>query len=406
MHVLLLGARAEPIAALADAGHEVTLLYRPAELRRAPEVPVLAARSAAVHSYADVDGLARALDGLIPAGRPVEAVATVREVAVLPAAYLGARLGVGALAPDVAVLCRDKPRQKAAWRRAGIRTADWTVLANPADPTAAQAVSGAMPGPYIVKRLADAGGRGVRPAADAAELRNVLGQLATAGPGARSLMVERRNPGDEWHFDGVVRGGRVVRMLVSTYLNPLIENLAGGCTASAAYARAADGALYAEADELARRATAALGLTDGVFHFELFGGPGCFVAGELAARPGGGWIRRVVRLMTGVDLDAEAVRAITGDPVVLGPAEDGVHGWAHLPTRAGRPNLLRPERLAMPGVLEYEPRFGYGEIMPDMRESTGVHLGRVLVRAETHARCTALLRRVIEEADLANGGSE
>ncbi|QMU78318.1 ATP-grasp domain-containing protein [Streptacidiphilus sp. PB12-B1b] len=408
MHVVMLGLHAEPVQALTSSGHQITVLYEPWERERAGTVLEQVARSHLVETYADLDALLLALEevGVRPGG--VDAVVTLKEFAVVPAALLGAVLGARALDPDVALRCRDKALQKAAWRRAGIPTANWAVVPDVQGhpEAAAEAVRArGMAPPFIVKPLASAGTVGVRAVNDETSLPEAVRDILRERPTTRRLLVEERNEGDEWHFDGLIRHGSVEAVLVSRYLAPLIETKNGHPTATASFPPGAEPELYAEARHFAADALRALGLTDCVFHLEVFGGPGRFVAGELAARPGGGWIQTLVGKVLGIDIWAAAVRAATGEETEIPEPADRAFGYTHLPPMAGCLSRLVPSDIAsIPGVVDVLLRIPAGAVMPDMAHSSRVKLGMALVEAEDHETCEAVLREVIDTVVRINGG--
>ncbi|MEY9928557.1 biotin carboxylase [Catenulispora sp. GP43] len=409
MRVVMLGVHAEALEPLVARGHEVTVLFEPAERDRVSAVREKSAQVHQVESYTDVDGLLAALEEIGARARGVEAVVTLKEFAVVPAALLGAVLGARALNPKVALRCRDKALQKTAWRQAGLATAKWVVVpagAARAEEAVAVVRAQGLRAPFIVKPIASAGTVGVRAAADEAGLVTAVREIEGERPSGGRLLVEERNEGEEWHFDGFVRDGRVDEdaVLVSRYLTPLIETRNGSPTASASFHPAAEPDLYKEAAALATEASRALGLDNGAFHFEVFGEPGSFVAGELAARPGGGWVRRAVKAGIGVDLAAAAVGAVTGDRVEVGEVSDDVFGWAYLQTVAGSTNHVRPEDvLEVPGVAAVEMSVVPGAPMPDMRTSSTTGIGIVLARGEDHAACAAVLRAANDAVVRING---
>jgi hypothetical protein len=99
-----------------------------------------------------------------------------------------------------------------------------------------------------------------------------------------------------------------------------------------------DKAAYDLAAPLVAEALRVLGLTDGVFHMELFHQPdtGRLVFSECAARRAGGPIRDQIRWKFGVDLAADGVRALlgpVGEPDVR--LREGVVASTFLPLRPG-----------------------------------------------------------------------
>ncbi|WP_051817029.1 ATP-grasp domain-containing protein [Kitasatospora sp. NRRL B-11411] len=424
MHVVLIGARSEAIEALLADGHTVSLLYEGGEHRRVDPYRDRLAHACAVDSYLVVESLWSALHhvgALGPAGPDgdgdgdgadgaVDAVVSVQEHGMVPAALLGRLLGARAIDPQVALRCRDKALQKAAWRAAGIPTADWAVVPDAGRGSVARAAAAAgVAAPYVVKPTAGAATIGVAAADGPAELDALAAELVAQSETRRRLLVEHRVPGEEWHLDGLVRDGALAALLVSRYLVPLIETKRGHPAATVSLLPADHPALYREAAELTGRALAALGHRDGVFHFEVFGGPGEFTAGELAARPGGHMIGALAERVLGIDLWAAAVRAVTGDRPGRsgGPAGQGdpggsggrVVGFTDIPTLAGAVNRLGREHVErIPGVVDVEIKIKPGEVMPAMDANSGIRIGTALVEAATEQDCRDALLRI---ADLA-----
>ncbi|RPE29099.1 hypothetical protein [Kitasatospora cineracea] len=434
MHVVLIGARSEAIEALLADGHAVSLLYEGGEHRRVDPYRDRLAHACAVDSYLVVESLWSALHhvgALDPAGPDgdgdgdgadgggagphgsVDAVVSVQEHGMVPAALLGRLLGARAIDPRVALRCRDKALQKAAWRAAGIPTADWAVVPDAGRGSVARAAAAAgVAAPYVVKPTAGAATIGVAAADGPAQLDALAAALVAESETRRRLLVEHRVPGEEWHLDGLVRDGALAALLVSRYLVPLIETKRGRPAATVSLPPADHPDLYREAAELTGRALAALGHRDGVFHFEVFGGPGGFTAGELAARPGGHMIGALAERVLGIDLWAAAVRAVTGDRPGRGggPADTAgsgggggsagrVVGFTDIPTLAGAVNRLGREHVErIPGVVDVEIKIRPGEVMPAMDANSGIRIGTALVEAATEQDCRDALLRI---ADLA-----
>jgi hypothetical protein len=402
MHVVLLGARAEAVDALCTAEHEITILYEPWEGERIARVRDRIARCCLVDSHMSTESLWSALDHLGVSSR-VDAVVALGEFAVVSAAIMGRLLGARALDPAVALCCRDKAVQKAAWRAAGVPTANWLVVpdaqAHPDDVEGRVDAAGLTP-PFVLKPPAGSAGRQVEVVQSAKEIRDrICGALT-----APTLLIEERNEGDEWHWDGVVQGGRVTALSVSRYLAPLIETQHGHPASSIAFPPTRYPELYAEAETFTNRALAAVGLTDSVFHLEVFGSPGDFVAGELAARPGGYRTCPVAKMTNGVDLWAAASSIYTGDEIEREATDpEKVFGFTFLPAAPGRTSQLRREDIeAVPGVLEVLLSVQYGEAMPDMKVHTGAALGVVVIEGSDVEACHAVISRVVDEATRAN----
>ena len=365
---------------------------------RTPGVRELTARACAVDSYRVVESLWSAIHHLAPMPK-VDAVLTTNEYAVVPAAILGAQLGAIAADPQVALACRDKAVQKARWQAAGVPTARWLVLPDvlPDVPDSAPrvaellAAAGLEP-PVVVKPLAAGGGISVSVAHSADEVVAAAG----AHDDLRRILVEEFVDAPEWHVDGVVQDGSITAMMVSQYGEPLLCTKQGRPMRSIAYPPATHPGLYAEAAQVTSRALAALGVTTSVFHFELFGRPGAFVANELACRPGGSMLGRVAEKTIGVDLWAAATQLYTGDelePVAHEP--DRVHGWTHLPSVPGRPNTVREQDVRAVAGVDRVVLLPPGALMQDMSETTSTGIGYAVVSAPDRAACQAAMDELV-----------
>lgn len=409
MNVVLMGARSEAVDALLNAGHRTTLLHEPwEEANVAPRRDRLA-HACVVDSYLSVESLWSDLHhaGAISAG--IDVIVSVGEYGVVPAAILGRLVGAQSLDPSVAHRCRDKALQKAAWRSAGIPIAQWVVLADAVahpDSVRESVVAAKLEKPFIVKPISGTGTRNVSLAQDENELLAVVARQAVDDKSLR-LMIEERIQGAEWHFDGIVTRGDLHTLLVSRYLSPLIDTKNGHPTATVSFQPARHEDLYDAARDITRRALSALGLNDGVFHFEVFAKDGTldFVAGELAARPGGNWISKIVQKVTGVDIWAAATQVFTGDNIErAAPVSRSVFGYTHLPTLPGGVNrVISAEIEHLPGVTEVLLRIPYGEVMPDMRTSSATSLGLVMIEAPSVRECESAMARVVSKVMEVNG---
>lgn len=406
MHVVLMGARPEAVHALLAGGHEITLLYEGWEEKRIVALGDRVPRSCVVDSPDILDSAWSALHHVGAISMGIDAVVAVAEYGVLPAAVLARHFGARSLDPEVALRCRDKAVQKEAWRAARIPTANWVVVpdARISPDSVLDAVGAAgLRGPFVVKPPAGAGGIQVAVARDEHE----LAELAREHP-SRRLVIEERNDGREWHFDGVVQGGKLTAFLVSPYLTPLIETKNGRPQCSIALLPHEHPELYAEAADLTDRALAAVGLTDGVFHFEVFGELTNFVAGELAARPGGSRIGSVIKRTIGVDVWAAATQIFTGDEIERTHGSSGnTFGYTHLPSVPSRRNRVKQDDLErMPGVIEVQMAVAFDETMPDMKRSTSTGVGIVVVEGSDFPTCQSLMADVVNEVVAINSAVE
>jgi biotin carboxylase len=411
MHVVMVGAKKAAMDALLSVGHAVTILYEAWEDARVLPLRALARHCCAVNSSNCVESLWSALHQLGALDDGVDAVVATSEVSVMSAAVLGKLLGARAIAPEVALRCRDKAVQKSVWHASGVPTAKFAVIpdaaACPGAVSKAIAECGLLP-PFFVKPTAAYGARGVRCAANPAELTRVVAESVRAAPAMRRLMIEEHVEGDEWHFDGVLIDGRLDAFCVSRYLTPVFQAKMRNAIASVCLPPHTHPALYEAARSLATRAVAALGHRNGVFHLEAFCKPGTlnFVAGELAARVGGNAISESITRTVGVDPWVAAALTITGDEIPRRAVELGaVYGMVSLPATAGCDNRVRAEDItSVPGVAQVLGLMPYGSIMPDMVETSSSCIGFALVQGSSVEACEGSMRAAAARALEINDG--
>ncbi|MFD7446160.1 acetyl-CoA carboxylase biotin carboxylase subunit family protein [Streptomyces sp. NPDC059909] len=398
MHVLHIGAHPKAIRGLHQGGHEITLLYEAADgdrMYRTPGLRALVTRACAVDSYRHVEALWSALHHLGPIPK-VDAVLTTNEYGVVGSAVLGKQLDAIALDPAVALACRDKAMQKTKWRKADVPTAKFVVLpeaaAQSVDAVRTLLAAAGLEFPVVVKPPAGGGAESVT----VAETTHDIMRVARHNPQLRRVLVEEFIDGPEWHFDGIVQNGSISRLMVSQYGEPLLCTKRGEPTRSMGLPPAKHPGAYAAATAFATRALKALGLQTGVFHFEAFGHPGEFVAGELACRPGGSGLWTVAEKTIGLDLFAAATQLFTGDQVEkLTASPDKVHGWVHLPSAAGLPNTVHEADIrAVPGV-DGVVLVPLGVPMRDMSETSSAGVGYATVAAADEAECRRVMAEVV-----------
>jgi S-sulfo-L-cysteine synthase (3-phospho-L-serine-dependent) len=160
-----------------------------------------------------------------------------------------------------------------------------------------------------------------------------------------------------------------------------------------------------ELEEIAERAVRALGITDGITHSELkLTSRGVRVL-EVGARMGGGSIRQVVRLATGVDLLEVTLELARGRKPEIAPAPDRAaasRSWFPARPCTVRDLSRADELLELPGIVavnrwtaagdRYElPPDGYREILGVV--SVGDTPAEAITRAE---RAVAEAERVVE----------
>jgi biotin carboxylase len=225
-----------------------------------------------------------------------DAVVTVQELCVLPAAVVAAELGVPGNSPDVVRGIRTKDLCRERLRSAGFAQPRVAVCTSRAD---AETFMRGHLGPWVVKPRDGFGSTGVTLVHNTAELTGALaalGNLTTSlgkfgvhdAGGPREFLVETFVDGDEFSAEGVLLDG-TPHVLAITAKHTNDEFIETGHRV----APVTDPALAAAAETVARAVTAA-GVTHGAFHVEFWLTRQGVVLGEVHARPGGDYIHALV----------------------------------------------------------------------------------------------------------------
>jgi hypothetical protein len=208
-----------------------------------------------------------------------------------------------------------------------------------------------------VKPPAGAASQSTFRADDEAALRRALGPASMAGGG--SVLLEEFVTGEEHSFDAFVRGGKVLWYSVSDYHPTPLEVVENPWIQWCVVLRRE----YEEAAvaELGQRTLSVLGLDTGMCHGEWFRRKdGSLVLSEIAARPGGAQISRLISRAHDVDCVGAWARLMltgefepfpprkyaTGCAFLRGQGEGrvrGVHGYERVRAEFG--DLITDERL-------------------------------------------------------------
>ncbi|MFL6125990.1 ATP-grasp domain-containing protein [Actinophytocola sp.] len=295
----------------------------------------------------------------------IDAVVTVQELCVLPAAEIAEELGLPGNDPDVVRGIRTKDLCRERLRSAGFPQPRVAVCASRRE---AEAFMLAHRGPWVVKPRDGLASTGVTLVHDRAGLAEALAALdnvaaslakfgARAAAGPREFLIETFVRGTEFSAEGVLVGG-VPRVLAVTEKRTDDSFIETGHRV----APVTDPALAAAADTVARAVTAA-GVTHGAFHVEFWRTPHGVVLGEVHARPGGDYIHALVEhSRPGLELYGLLVddllgrapapvppqtRAAGAEFLLLPPGHlRAVHGWAEV---AAHPEVLAADLWVRPG---------------------------------------------------------
>lgn len=293
----------------------------------------------------------------------IDAVLTVQELCVLPAAAVADELGLAGNSPEVVHGIRTKDLCRERLRSAGFAQPRVAVCRGRAD---AEAFLRQHIGPWVVKPRDGFGSTGVTLVRDAAELTRALAALAnlsaslgkfgvrdTGGP--REFLVETFVDGAEFSAEGVLLGG-VPTVLAVTAKRTNEQFIETGH-------RLASDVEPAIIDTVARAVHAA-GVTHGAFHVEFWTTGQGVVLGEVHARPGGDYIHALVEhSRPGLELYGLMIDDLLGHTPAPVPPRTRAAGTDFLLLPEGRVRTIRgwADVVSHPGVLAADLWVGAGD---------------------------------------------
>ena len=255
-----------------------------------------------IHSIPRAAGdaeIRRHVDGIARRHR-IDRIAALDDFDVEMAAMLREHLRVPGMGRTTASRFRDKLAMRMQARTLGIPVPEFSPVFN--DQEVADWAE-RVPAPWVLKPRSSAAALGIKKVGD----RDALQRALDAAGGERAeCLLEQFVPGDVYHVDSIVWGGRVVFAVAFKYGRPPMEIAhEGGLFITR---RLPDESEEGRAIlEMNRRLQEGLGLRRGVSHTEFIrahasGGSGGFVFLETSARVGGAFIVDTIDAATGLNL--------------------------------------------------------------------------------------------------------
>jgi len=233
----------------------------------------------------------------------VDRVVALEEFDVMTAALIREHFCLPGMSSSTAKTFRDKFRMAEAARAGGILLPDFVPLIN------GDEVGDFMervPPPWIIKPRSDVSAIGIRKVEEPAEVWRITGEMND-----RENLRERSSyyvlaqfiPGEVFHVDSIVSGGRVVFAGANRYGRPPLEVAHGGgayVSRTVAHGSANEKKLFA----INRKLVKALQLERGAAHAEFIKSDADneFYFLEMAARVGGAYIADVLEAASGLNL--------------------------------------------------------------------------------------------------------
>jgi biotin carboxylase len=313
----------------------------------------------------------------------IDAVLTVQELCVLPAAVVADELGLPGNSPEVVRGIRTKDLCRERLRSAGFAQPRVAVCRDRAD---AEAFMRQHIGPWVVKPRDGFGSTGVSLVHNAAGLTGALAALANLPAslgkfgvhgvgGPREFLIETFVDGAEFSAEGVLVGG-TPRVLAITAKHTNENFIETGH-------RVAPDTEPTVADTVARAITAA-GVTHGAFHVEFWVTAFGVVLGEVHARPGGDYLHALVEhSRPGLELYGLLIDDLLGRTLTPIPAQTRAGGTDFLLLPEGRVRTVRgwADVVSHQGVLAADLWVGAGDEVGAVTDNLDRH-GVIVVGAE------------------------
>jgi formate-dependent phosphoribosylglycinamide formyltransferase (GAR transformylase) len=215
--------------------------------------------------------------------------------------------GVPGTDPDTADLFRDKARMKDRLRAAGLPVARHRLLTSASD---GDAFAREVGFPMVLKPPAGMGAKATFRVRSLDELRSAVGGMGASRE--HPVLAEEFLQGKEGSFDTITLGGVPQIASISHYVPTPLEVLENPWIQwCCLLPRSIDGDEYREVKRVGVAAIETLGLRDGFTHMEWFRRPdGSIAIGEIAQRPPGANITRMIGLAHDVDPYRAWARAV------------------------------------------------------------------------------------------------
>jgi biotin carboxylase len=312
----------------------------------------------------------------------VEGIVNCSESCLRTQAALVERYQVPGISPDTAAVCRDKQLMARRFEEAGVPIGRRRIVTKIQDIPAAVRDVGC---PGVLKPTTGVASLfTVRYDAEE-DLAGWFEQFDAAATGHRSAAIREMNgrwlveeylDGPGFSVESLTLNGETTHVAVcrkGEMSQPFFVETGHTCPAPI------DAELRREMEDVAGRAIRALGITDGITHSEMKLTSNGIRMLEVGARMGGGSIRQVVQLATGIDLLELTLALARGQKPDIDPARD--RAAASRSFFPERPCLVRDvsrtdELRDMPGIVAVNRWMGAGEVYrlpPDgYREVLGV----------------------------------
>jgi biotin carboxylase len=239
----------------------------------------------------------------------VDRVVALEEFDVVTAALMREHLCLPGLSSSEAKVFRDKLSMAVRSQKGGINVPEFVPLINPDE---IRSFMETVSGPWVIKPRSDVSAIGIRKVAETDEVWRAIDEMnerENLRERASYYVLARFIPGEVFHVDSVVNGGKVVFSGVNQYGRPPMQvaHLGGAYISRTLLRGSTDEKTLTTIN---KKLVKSLGLRQGATHAEFIKSnvDGKFYFLEIAARVGGAYIAEVLEAASGVNLWREWAR--------------------------------------------------------------------------------------------------
>jgi biotin carboxylase len=295
-----------------------------------------------------------------------EFVIAVTEKTVLPAAAIREALGLPGLYPQQALLFHDKFLMKKHAQAGGFACAPYVLVSEDGLPSIAESELNL---PLIIKPTRLSGGRDLSLAVTAEAVEEI------AQPGH---LLEEYVLGQELSVESLVCDGQIIFQNTTEYFIRGHVNIV-----PAAFSPE----LQEQIDLFNRRVLAHFPIQNGMTHLELFVSENGLVFGEIAVRPPGGYLMKLIKMAYGIDIWGSFLQLETGQALDIHlPKANGFSGVWVVHPGGGLVQAVRGvhELRTLKQITEAKIRLKEGDVLND-RKGLGEDRGTIFFKSESYS---------------------
>ncbi|WP_377863512.1 acetyl-CoA carboxylase biotin carboxylase subunit family protein [Bacillus sp. R86525] len=332
------------------------------------------------------------------------AVISLSERAALTAAYIRSFLGLEGASVYTVLNTTNKFAMKRKLETAGVKVAQYKIATTQEE---AIELSKEVGFPVIIKPIMGAGSDATEifyseediKSEAAVKFFNQLKNPITTSEKEFPVIIEQfLDVQQELHCDALVINGEVKFIKVSKYIKPVIE-YNSGIFGSITLPNSNE--ISKEVIKIHEKAIEAVGINNGVTHLEVFVTSKGLIAGEIASRPGGGGIRKMLNYQYGFDSWEAHIALSLQEKYIYEQSTDwninDEIGQFMLPVKRGKIKLMSTEEdfIDIPGYISSDIKVKSGDVIDGLLDSSAVS-GIIYVKIPNSV-CLDELISLIEE---------